>query len=354
MVERISIKNFKSIEHLEFEPGSRISVIIGANGSGKTNILEATALGAAASSDKLDYEFLGNRLRVTSPESMRSAFAGSKNKEIALSFRVKSKEVSFHLVNDKNDYRRWIDLNSESVKAELVAGLSKLFAEKKPAGEAASEDAERQIWETFWAKRIFEKQSSDRYLSDFLIYTPELSYLRKFEEPAQIIPIGTKGEGLFFELKKLISNKRKSKQINEIKENLHLLDWFQDFDIPSKLMANEYKISITDRFVGSSNLFDQRSANEGFVFLLFYLFLFTSESTPQFFAIDNIETGFNPKLCTHLMLKINELAKSHKKQVILTTHNPAVLDGIDLKDDAQRLFIASRDKHGKTYLERIK
>jgi predicted ATPase len=148
-------------------------------------------------------------------------------------------------------------------------------------------------------------------------------------------------------------NKRKTKQIIDIKENLHLLDWFEDFDIPVGLMSNEFKISIKDRFISNASFFDQRSSNEGFLFLLFYLFLFTSENTPRFFAIDNIETGFNPKLCTKLMATLTKLAAKYKKQVIITTHNPAILDGIDLKDDAQRLFIAHRNKQGKTFLERI-
>jgi len=134
---------------------------------------------------------------------------------------------------------------------------------------------------------------------------------------------------------------------------LHLLDWFEDFDIPNNLMANEFKITIKDRFINSANYFDQRSSNEGFLFLLFYLVLFTNERTPSFFAIDNIETGFNPKLCTQLIKDLNLLAKKYKKQVIVTTHNPAILDGIDLKDDNQRLFIARRSKTGKTILERV-
>jgi hypothetical protein len=34
-----------------------------------------------------------------------------------------------------------------------------------------------------------------------------------------------------------------------------------------------------------------------------------------------------------------DLAGRHGKQVIFTTHNPAILDGLDLKDDEQRLLV---------------
>jgi predicted ATP-dependent endonuclease of OLD family len=45
-INEISIKNFKSIKDITLELG-RINVIIGANGTGKTNFLEAIAMGAA-------------------------------------------------------------------------------------------------------------------------------------------------------------------------------------------------------------------------------------------------------------------------------------------------------------------
>lgn len=48
-----------------------------------------------------------------------------------------------------------------------------------------------------------------------------------------------------------------------------------------------------------------------------------------------------------------DLAKKHDKQVILTTHNPAILDGLDLHDDEQRLFVVSRNQHGHTRARRV-
>lgn len=78
-----------------------------------------------------------------------------------------------------------------------------------------------------------------------------------------------------------------------------------------------------------------------------------SEGTPRFFAIDNIDTSLNPKLCTQLMIEIAKLATEQHKQVILTTHNPAILDGLNLNDDEQRLFVVSRNKNGFTRVRRV-
>lgn len=74
MISEIQIENFKSIAKLSLKPGS-VTVLIGENGSGKSNILEAIAFAAAASAGKLDDEFLYSRgIRVTEKEWMRSAF----------------------------------------------------------------------------------------------------------------------------------------------------------------------------------------------------------------------------------------------------------------------------------------
>ena len=76
MIKKIQIENYKSIDTLEFELG-RINVLIGENGAGKSNILEAIALAGAAVTDKLDNEFLVSRgIRVTRPDYMRPACPG--------------------------------------------------------------------------------------------------------------------------------------------------------------------------------------------------------------------------------------------------------------------------------------
>ena len=74
MIKQIEIENYKSIPSLELELG-RVNVFIGENGSGKTNILEAVALGSAAAERKVDNEFLSNRgIRFTGGDLMCSAF----------------------------------------------------------------------------------------------------------------------------------------------------------------------------------------------------------------------------------------------------------------------------------------
>ncbi len=371
MIKNIEIENFKSIKNLSIDLG-RVNVIIGANGSGKTNILEAIALASASSADKLDYEFLSNRIRISMPEFMYNAFPNNENKHIKIKITTHNNSLEYLLTNENK--RTWIDINKNNFQKELVDLLTNILDGKNT--EILPEESRKLILninkslsnikdiknnEIFndiilsQTNKIVNKGFALKEMSNFLIYTPEYSYLKKFEEPGQIIPLGLKGEGLFYIVKNIFNSNKKNAQNEKIKEYLHLLDWFDDFFIPKDLMSNEFKIAIKDKFLNPKiRLFDQNSANEGFLFLLFYLILFTSRNTPKFFAIDNIETGFNPKLCRKIMSSLTELSKDFKKQVILTTHNPAILDGLNLKDDKQRLFVAYRKRDGSTALQRIK
>ena len=136
-------------------------------------------------------------------------------------------------------------------------------------------------------------------------------------------------------------------------EKLKLIDWYDTFVIPENLSSGERVIKIQDRYLSQGILFDQRSANEGFLFLLFYITLLISPETPAFFSIDNIDSSLNPKLCIALLKQIAILANEYNKQVILTTHNPAVLDGLNLHDEEQRLLVVERNKLGHTRVRRV-
>jgi len=350
MIQKVRIENFKSIPDLSLDLG-RVTVLIGANGSGKSNILEAIALASAASQNKLESEFLSSRgIRVTEMRFMRSAFDKSSGARETTKISIDGdKKVSFvcQLAEDakstfprfKQDLalpvRRFLDfLAARKLKVEYsFEVLENIFTENP------------EILENLLAL----KSGS---LPRFLIYAPENSSLRTFQGETQILPLGIKGEGLFAHLKGLNSEMHKER-LAKIKEKLALIEWFETFDIPADLSPNERSIRIRDRFLADGALFDQRSANEGFLYLLFYLTLFISPETPAFFAIDNIDTSLNPKLCIEMLQQLTGLAKEFDKQVILTTHNPAVLDGLNLHDDEQRLLVVDRNKEGYTRVRRV-
>jgi len=373
MLTDLRIRNFKSIRDASIAPG-RVTVLIGENGSGKSNFLEALAMAGAGLGDRLDNEFLVSRgIRVTEPKFMRSAFPGENDGILGLDLTYDGDKHGLALRHDDTGpYSRWentriVDPNQFGNDEDLL--FASLFEgalqESEPTPprfheKSASVDGhmKRRLIEKarqWYVKAVRAVRAALRPLLDYVIYSPENTALRTFEVEGQIQPLGIKGEGLFKLLKSLRDN---TVGITEIKEQMGVLDWFADFKLPTDAAPYERHLEIQDRYIADASndplvYFDQISANEGFLFLLFYFSLFVSPDTPKLFAIDNIEASLNPKLCMELTRRLVALAKKYDKQVIMTTHNPAVLDGLDLQDDTQRLFAISRNSKGHTRARRV-
>jgi len=326
--------------------------LIGENGCSKSNILEAIALSAAAAGDKLDNEFLAPRgIRETEPHLMRAAFEKDNVTQEIKRYFGENEEVYFDYVlqNQNEPYSKWtneafnLDYLLKQVSRLDNSELTNIGKEYIKALKNFNKASEQLI------HALVDKQN---YLKRFVIYSPEYDCLRNFKEQGQIQPLGINGEGLF-KLLQVLSLDKNEEKLNEIKEKLKLMGWFKDFQIPPNLFIGERTIQIEDRYLDQEVTFDQRSTNEGFLFLLFYFCLFISEDTPSFFAIDNIDASLNPKLCRRLIKELVNLANKYDKQVIFTTHNPSILDGLNLDDEEQRLFVVSRNKSGYTIARRF-
>ncbi|SFV70779.1 352aa long hypothetical protein [hydrothermal vent metagenome] len=346
MIEKIHIQNFKSIYNLELEVG-RVNLFIGENGSGKSNLLEALVFVSASESNMLANEFLVSRgLRVPEPELMRSAFyEEDRNKDIIISiFYSNHLNEKYFFSNDNEEYTTWGVLTQRDRE---IAYLSHRLNNSTLAEWNDTNESMMEIVSQLSSIRNIQKKIN---FKKFIIYSPENTALRIFEKEKQIQPLGINGEGLL-KLLKVINNYEDKSYINTIIESLQLFNWFEDITIPTDISSMEDRVIIKDKYLYRE--FTQRSANEGFLFILFYITLIVAKETPKAFAIDNIDASLNPKLCTKLMTLLTELAKKYDKQIFLTTHNPAILDGINLNDEEQRLFVVSRNKKGHTRMKEI-
>lgn len=399
LITEIQIENYKSIEKLTL-PLGRVNVFIGENGAGKSNILEIIALAGAASANKLDNEFLTSRgIRVTNPEHMRQAFS-IDNSTRPISIITKNNiedQVSFILNNDNLPYSKWkaeitpksaIRFDMSSFQGAIKEFSKHMFKEIEDKGKAREitldflekftdsmkittaninekksikkkntaltvtfESDEKNDFARFLSNSSFNKSALSTDLSNFIIYSPENSSLRIFQKEGQIEPLGINGEGVL-KLLSVYCNSEDHAVLVKIKKSLKMLGWFEDLQLLDQ--SKEARLEIRDRYLAeNSRYFDYTSANEGFFFLLFYFLLFNSNLTPSFFAIDNIDASLNPKLCENLILELVKLSKENNKQAILTTHNPSILDGLNLDDDEQRLFVISRGRSGSTKIKRI-
>lgn len=378
MIKSISINNFKSIVDLKL-PLGQFNVLIGENGCGKSNILESIAFGTAALSNKLEREYFANRgIRYADPTSILSAFSVNNRINIEINFGHIIEKFSLYFNNNSGTWKMEEDANKylqtfkdytgydfEDYQNTINQYVERLDEISKMMKDKQDLNAQNEIEEELHNIRL--ELSNNVLLNkanlvtkevyshlNYLIFSIEESVLRKFDTENAIHPLGRNGEGLFAYLKEISQKENGVDIIQEIKENLSVLDWFDDLEIPSEQLSNEFSLKIKDRYVEDTiRYFDQRSTNEGFLYLLFYLTLFISSETPAFFAIDNIESSFNPKLCREITKRLISLAKKHNKQVIVTTHSPAVLDGLNIANDDERLFVVRRSIDGYTKINRV-
>jgi len=298
-------------------PLSNVNVFIGENGSGKSNILEAVGMACAAQTNQLTTEDLFNRgIRVAKPTLTFNSFLNKSPK----------KEIEICLYIKEDEYRTLLSVENEN----------DIFTRWQNGGDSHI--------------------NSSPFFTNFVIFNLSANALRGFANVSKKEPLGIYGENL-----DVLLSIFTTEQINEIK-SCNFINWLDDFIISDNFQAGGYKLGrsssklyFTDKYMQKkNNFFSAENANEGALHVLFYLALFISEKTPAFFAIDNIETALNPYLCRKLMQAITELAAKHNKQVLITTHNPAILDGLNLNDESQKLFIVKRTNAGRTNAEELK
>lgn len=408
MLTKLEIENFKSIHKESIDLG-RVNVFIGTNGCGKTNILEALGMASAAKSDKLKNDELAFKgIRVAKPIITINSFLNQRKKKsikIRLEFNIENKkiELSTKLYSEKvNEINsNWIykqdityerktyltnilknsfdnqitDLKELFKSVESYENLLEDFQNKEKSNSSQLDNKFAQIKKEYslLKKELEEKISKNTEyqiaideveningkikLEEFTIYNLSTRILRGIGGTSLEIP-GIHGENLDYLIKSF-----SKEEMEELEHHASMISWLDEIIIDKedalklqghKLNLSSSKLYFRDKFMQKkNNVFSAENANEGILHILFYIALFISKKTPKLFAIDNIETALNPGLCRNLIEILVKLAKKHDKQVLITTHNPAILDGINLHDEEQRIFTVARNFKGHTKVKRL-
>ena len=365
MLENLSVRTFKSLDEVTVNLG-RVNVFIRANGSGKSNLLEALGILSAAADGKVDDQaLLARGVRPGLPALYKSAFPARPGRRIPphLYFRARSGqaryEVSLHnpLTDPAPAWRfkteLWEDDNDRLVERLPVKtsntnperGLAALKAVEAPVGAALD---------------------LLRLLQGYVIFSPATAVLRdvaRETQPRQ--PVGLSGGNLPRAILHLLKQRKRDELSQRIcREVLELVDWAKSFGWTSSdrlplspaASASRDVIRFRDRFMGKDrNILSGYDASEGALYALFLAVVSGHEASPALCAVDNADHGLNPRLARSLMECLCRwyLDSSRPRQILLTTHNPLVLDGLPLQDDRVRLFTVSRTSSGRTAVRRV-
>jgi len=362
MIDRIEIHAFKSIQEAKLELGA-FNVFVGANGSGKSNIIEAIGVLGAAAAGRVDDEALLHRgVRPGISNLYKSSFRGNRRRP-AIRFGAFSSTSSYEveLNTPYGDSTAW------AYKTEKWVGDgTKIFGRSPNSIEYQFHDARRGLAALKQVEITTETGASQLLaaLQQFSIYTPNTLKLRGIETDLQYrAPVGLAGGRLAEASEELRRLARNDEALEDVIEGiLELVDWVENFgaragsDVPlsPSIPRPAQVLYFRDRYMAEGrNVLSAYDASEGALYVLFAAILAVHPDSPKLLAIDNFDATLNPRLIRSLSSKMVEWVLDRDRQLLLTCHNPLVLDGLPLQDERVRLFAVDRSYGGMTVIRRV-
>ena len=203
-----------------------------------------------------------------------------------------------------------------------------------------------------------------KYVADYGIYQPDTLTLRgTVPDPIQLNPIGLNGGRLAEAMLDLFYEDDGDLMFGTMfmEDVLELIDWAAEFKVskPKKSILNpgvpstQQIIEFKDKYLKDTVAFTGYDASEGALYVLFMLSLAMHKKAPKMFAIDSFDHALNPRLAKKVTEIFSHIVIQQNKTVFMTTHNPLVLDGLDLTNDDIRLFTTDRNKDGHVEIRRV-
>jgi len=373
VISSITIKGFKSIIDQTISLG-RLNVLIGANGSGKTALLEAIGvLGCAVEGRVDDVALLRRGVRPGVPDLYKSAFRDVRVRRRLITLSAKT--------DDKNPASYLITLDKPTDEATApwrINHEAKMLGKRKqitrgPRGANIWGPKNRKVSIKTDPTRSLahvtspfgpEPRELDELLSwlqGFAIFDPQTPVLRGTEnDMLQRDPLGLHGGRLAETVQQLLHNGFFGVMKKE--DLLEILDWVEAIGVATptrelispSIPAAQRVLRFTDKYMRrAQNELSGYDASEGSLYVLFALALVFHPRSPGFFALENIDHALHPLLARKLVENLCVFVRGADRQVLVTTHNPLVLDGLRLADDAIRLFTVSRSFGGHTEVRRV-
>ena len=358
MITSLRLKNFKNFADERLQVG-QFTVIVGANASGKSNILDAFRFLHGVGRGYSLAEIAGGKheagwkpIRGATNEMVRFQTGGNTTEVDRFSLEVEMKPdtlpLSFLTLADKTRYR--IDVTPEdssgglSIADEELWGDSeeiytgKIFDEphtllnrSRPAlwyAPSTLRDVRHAAGQTAYAL-VGSYGEADRRAQRATGVANQLSWMRFFEfrpdrmrEPAfpGQTTLGDSGEYLPIVLREICADqKRKSVLVSWLRE-LTPMD-VEDFEFPPDPSG---RIHLVIRETNGARV-SASSASEGTLRFLAMLAALLGDNPPYVYFFEEIENGLHASRLHLLIELIERVTSDGTKQVVATTHSPELL-----------------------------
>lgn len=331
----ITVKGFKSIASLEKLRIRPINVLIGANGSGKSNFLEAFSF-----------------LQILRSRGLRNYVMRSGGADKILHFGSKeTPSATFHVSFEDEINQYEIELTADDDDGLFPSSESAYFWDKKKYPHPYREpirgrDGEAGIGE--WSPYVAQYVNS--HLNRWRLYhfhdTGPKSPMKKISDVNDNRHLRADGANLAAFL--YLLRETHAETYDLIRGAVRLAaPFFDDFAL-EPLAANEDKIRLEWKHRGTDAWFNASSLSDGSLrfIALTVLLLQPEDLRPSVILLDEPELGLHPYAVTLLASLVQQA--SVKTQVILATQSPILLDRFEPED----VLVADR-KDGRTEFSRL-
>lgn len=381
-IKKMHIKNFKSYvdQEISFE---RMSVIVGPNASGKSNIIDAfrfikniieyglvDAISLAGGTEYLLNGTIGRNeplyfsfetdMEKEMDEDEKSVLTGF-NYEFKLSMNRRGN--GYTITEDRLIVCREIkyDIDEKPHFGNVVIEYNKpCYGKIKEKIIQAPENLADYIKENYSLKFVIDylnknNEKKELLLSQILFFIlPRFSYiklikiydfdsklLKKSSEIAKVSELTENGSNIALVLKNILNNnKGKKRLINLVSD---LLPFIERLEVKTN---NDKSLvySIEEKY--SNKLFRSHYMSDGTVNIIAIIVALYFETHFGVLILEEPERNVHPKL----MSKIVEMAQetSKKRQVIITTHTPEMVKCSDIKS----LYFVQRDSGGNSRISK--
>ena len=315
-ITSISIEGFKSIERIDHLPLHPINVLIGANGSGKSNFIDVFSLLRAGREDTVDtyVERSGGADRI-----LHFGSKVTRKLSAAVTFHGGGRfELSLEVAEDDR-----LVVNTETTTGSIII--------LKP-GKTGLLD--------------FLRDQLDRFRVYHFHDTSPTAPIKRTADLHDNRHLREDGSNLAAFLYRL--RRKEEESYRMIVRTVRLVaPFFEDFVLEPQAL-NEDKIRLEWRHRGSDAYFDASSLSDGSLrfIALATLLLQPTELKPHVILLDEPELGLHPYAITLFGSLVRQC--SLKRQVVIATQSPTLLDHFEPED----VLVADR-VDGRTELKRL-
>lgn len=310
-LDSITIQGFKSISSIEKLPLERVNVVIGANGSGKSNFIEAFAFLNAIREERLEAygknAGFADRLLHFGEKSTRFLNLGFQSGKLSYRLTLRPSEVGQLLPEGETTC-----LNGITDPLEPQAG-------GREAGISGSHSLESWIKSALWRCWVYHLDDTD-----------SSSPIRKTARVEDGRPLRPDGSNLPAFLYNLHENFRENLD-SIVREVRRVAPFFLSFSLEPDGKQAEF-ISLNWNHRRSNYPLGVSSLSDGTLrfIMLATLLLQPQGYLPSVILIDEPELGLHPYAMAILAALVREASRS--TQIILCTQSPTLLDYFEPKE----------------------